>query len=238
MNLTYPAIFAVRGRSYHEAMSRFPSARDREFEGLFIRHPVGPGTKLFDIPAGGGYLGRVLPAGTLLTGLELTDGFGGELPVYNQDAPWGLGKFDRGICLAALHHIDDQAAFLGSLTRGLGPAGLLHIGDVEAGSSIAEFLDGFVGRYNTTGHDGTYLDPSSLPVPSGTDIVRVERREVPWHFDNEASLAAFCEGLFGLTDCPQRELVRALERDVGIESTGQGVSVRWRLLYVDLQQCE
>lgn len=236
MNLTYPEIFALRGRAYHDAMLRFPSARDIEFKTLFDRHPLSARSAVFDIPAGGGYLSRVLPAGTRAVGLELTGDFGGDLPVYRRDEPWPLGSFDRGVCLAALHHIDDQAGFLGSLMRGLSPGGLLHIGDVEAGSSIAEFLDDFVGRYNITGHQGTYLSTTVIPAPPGADVMRAESRDVPWHFQDEAALVAFCAGLFGLDGCPPAELLRALERHVGIESSGTGLMLRWRLVYADLRR--
>lgn len=235
MNLTYAEIFELRGRSYHDAMLALPGARAAEFAALFDRNPVPGGARIFDIPAGGGYLHRALPPSVEVVGLELAADFGGALGIYRPELPWTYGSFDRGGCLAALHHIEDQAGFLESLARGLTPGGLLHIGDVPADSSIAEFLDGFVGAYNSTGHEGTYLDRSAMPIPESLEAVRVELVKVPWVFPSEDAMLRFCTKLFGLHDCPPPVLLDALQELVGIEPSGAGHALRWELIYADLR---
>lgn len=136
----------------------------------------------------------------------------------------GAWKLYRGVCLAALHHIDDKAGFLASLMRGRSGKGLLHIGDVEADSPIAEFLDGFVGRYNVTGHKGRHLSASAIPAPPEVQVLRAKCLYARWRLETEHALVAFCTGLFGLRNCPPRVLVDAFEGLVVIEGTATGIS--------------
>ena len=235
MTLTYSEIFAERGNHYHAAMLRFPRARDAEFDALFSARPLAAGERILDVPAGGGYLARRVPAGVEVVGLELTEGFGAGVPLYARQGPWPHGRFDRAVCLAALHHMDDPFGFLASLSSRLAPGGMLHVADVLQGSPLSGFLDGFVGRYNTTGHEGRYLDPSA---PQWQELGRVLRRRedpCPWRFPDTGALVAFCAALFGLVDCPADALLDALSRDVGIVADGDGVALQWRLAYVDIE---
>ncbi|QNP41416.1 class I SAM-dependent methyltransferase [Lysobacter solisilvae (ex Woo and Kim 2020)] len=234
MNLGYADIFAQRGHDYHAAMSCQPQARRREFEALFSATPVQAGQRVLDVPAGGGYLQRYLPCETELCSLELTSGFGTDLPQYDPARTWTHGRFEHAVCLAALHHIEDQDAFLRGLLDRLTPDGTLHLADVRHGSGIAGFLDGFVGRHNLTGHAGRYLRLDHARFAALGRVSRLEEIECPWHFASLDALAGFCSRLFGLVDCPGSLLLDALSDSVGIERHGAQVSLRWRLLYVDL----
>lgn len=234
MNLEYADIFARRGHLYHRAMAAAPTARRAEFDCLFDLHPVHPGQTLLDVPAGGGYLARHLGAEVSTTSRELTAGFSDDVAVL-EDADWRLGAFDHAVCLAALHHIDDQMGFLGRLGSHLAAGGVLHIADVAAGSPHAEFLDRFVGRYNETGHEGRYLRRNALPLPAGMRLRRAEDLACPWRFRDVEQLLAFCADLFGLVDCPPTTLRSALDDLVGIAEDEGGVALQWRLTYVDMQ---
>jgi len=236
MNLDYADIFAVRGHRYHHAMTRVPGARRFEFARLFDRHPVLPGESLLDLPAGGGYLRAHLPEGVRTTSRELTGGFQADTEVLGP-GDWALGRFDHVVCLAALHHIEDQPGFLARLAGHVGPGGTLHVADVAAGTGLARFLDGFVGRYNETGHEGRYLDPDRLPLTDAlrARVTRADEVDCPWAFADEARMLDFCANLFGLQDCPVDALRDALERDVGVDRGPDGVALRWRLLYLDVR---
>jgi SAM-dependent methyltransferase len=235
MNLTYPEIFAQRGNRYHDAMLRFPRARDAEFERLFDACPVAPAARVLDLPAGGGYLSRFLPAGAQLTSLELSEGFGGGVDVHDPQRTWPHDPFDHAVCLAALHHIPDQPAFLRGMLGTLRRGGVLHLADVGSGSPLAQFLDGFVGRYNLTGHEGAYL-PRGEEFYSGIGkLRRFGELACPWRFASEAATLDFCGSLFGLVDCPPAELRAALADLVGFVEEDGGVRLDWRLLYVDLE---
>lgn len=235
MNLEYGEIFMQRGDAYHAAMLRCPEARHAEFARLFDGSAPRAGQRVLDIPAGGGYLRRHLPAGVELTSLELTTGFGNGVPVYDPAQAWNHGAFDHIVCLAALHHIEDQAGFIGDLLKHLHPDGTLHLADVARGSGLTRFLDGFVGRYNVTGHAGLYLPNDPAWFARVGRIARFGELACPWIFEDERQMLDFCGGLFGVVDCPDAALREALQEHVGFRHEQGRVVLDWRLLYVDLQ---
>jgi SAM-dependent methyltransferase len=235
MNLTYSEIFKQRGNQYHDAMLRFPQARRAEFEQLFAQTGVAAGERVLDMPAGGGYLGRYLPADSELVSVELTPGFGTGLSVHDPAQPWPWGRFDHVVCLAALHHIEDQPGFIAGLLDRLQPGGTLHLADVAAGSGLVQFLDGFVGRFNITGHQGSYLRNDRGFFSALGDVARIGELDCSWEFASESDMLAFSAQLFGLVDCPPEALLQALQDHVGFERTDKGMRLNWRLLYVDLK---
>lgn len=235
MTLEYGEIFAQRGAAYHHAMLRHPDARRVEFTRLFECGTPQAGQRVLDIPSGGGYLRHHLPPTIELVCLELTAGFGGDVPVYQPTQPWTFGQFDHVVCLAALHHIEDQAGFLGGLLGRLNANGTLHLADVARGSGISRFLDGFVGRYNVTGHDGRYLPNDASWFATIGTVTRIVESHCPWTFADEPTMLDFCSGLFGLVDCPLALLRDALDTQVGVRLEGGKAVLDWRLLYVDLQ---
>ncbi|MES3028142.1 MAG: methyltransferase domain-containing protein [Pseudomonadota bacterium] len=238
MNLEYGDIFEVRGQLYHRAMTLHPRARRREFEQLFARRPLMGGETILDLPAGGGYLQAIVPNGCTVEGYELASGFSGEEKLLEPAESRPFGSFSRVVCLAALHHIQDKASFLGQLISHTEPGGVLHAADVARDSPIAAFLDGFVGRFNGTGHEGAYLDRRMFEQVEGAQVAAYEDRDCPWAFGSQAAMLEFCTDLFGLQDCPPAELLAALERHVGIANGADGPILNWRLTYVDLVRAQ
>ena len=234
MNPEYVDIFKQRGHPYHAAMQAFPHARDAEFDALFAAHPLQGGEHLIDIPAGGAYLAQHLGAWARVTSLEITPGFSADTPVVDPNDLGAFAGYDRAICLAALHHFDDPIAFLAGLSGTLKPGGILHVADVLAGSPLCEYLDGFVGRYNITGHQGRYLPADRTRYAALGQVVRCQEVPCPWRFASEADMLAFCGALFGLVDYPQAELLQALRDLVGFGEDEQGIRLDWRLLYIDI----
>ncbi|MES2973542.1 MAG: methyltransferase domain-containing protein [Pseudomonadota bacterium] len=243
MNLAgagYGDIFDLRGNAYAQAMVRWPAARDAEFAALFDEVSVLDGQRVLDVPAGGAYLRARLPQAQV-TELEFSEGFSAGVPVVQPLGDWavhlagaGAGPFDHVVCLAALHHIQEGDAFVRRLLTLLGPGGVLHMADVPLGSKVAGFLDGFVGRYNQTGHNGLYRAADPQAWARLGRVLRCEERVVPWRFATDNDMLAFTAGLFGVRDCPMPELMHALETQVGVVRSAEGVSLQWRLWYVDL----
>lgn len=243
MNLTgagYGDIFDLRGNAYAQAMLRWPTARDAEFAALFSQAPVLGGQRVLDVPAGGAYL-RARLSQAAVTELEFSEGFSAGVPVVQPLGDWsahlpgeGAGMFDHVVCLAALHHIQEGDAFVKRLLPLLVAGGVLHLADVPAGSTVARFLDGFVGRYNQTGHAGLYRAADAQAWGRLGRVLRCEERVVPWCFATDDDMLAFTAGLFGVRGCPPAELMQALETQVGVVRDAQGVSLQWRLWYVDL----
>lgn len=234
MNLSYAEIFGLRGGQYHQAMARFPAARACEFQSLFQLAALQGGESVLDIPSGGGYLQGFFPQARV-TSLELAAGFSTAVPVVSPLGDWPVRDVDRAVCLAALHHIADQPGFLRNVRRHLRPGGWLHLADVAAGSAIARFLDGFVGRWNGQGHEGIYLDPDR-PVWTGLGkVIRAAPVICPWRFADTNEMAEFCAGLFDLRRCPPELLLEELRREIGIRETPEGAELLWSLLYVDIR---
>jgi SAM-dependent methyltransferase len=234
MNLQYSEIFARRGDAYDAAMRSQPLARQREFAQLFAVRELKAGDTVLDVPAGGGYLARSLSRDVAVTQLELSAGFSPDTRVVEERGDWGVGKFDHAVCLAGLHHIDDQDGFVAHLTRHVKPGGVAHVADVDVSTGLGEFLDGFVGQYNVTGHQGKYLTDVSFTRIAGTRVIASEVRDCAWQFANEDDLLNFAADLFGLVAYPRGDLHKALQK-VGIAKSGEGVSLNWRLRYVDLE---
>jgi len=233
--MEYAEIFTHRGDAYHRAMQRFPDARNAEFAALFVRRPARAGETVLDVPSGGGYLSRTLPAGVSTTELELTDGFAPGVRVVETYGEWDVGAFDHAVSLAGLHHIDDQDRFISQMVRHTRRGGTVHIADVDRTQKIGRYLDEFVGRYNSTGHEGKYLTEKSFAALAGTHVIASEIRDCPWQFASEECLLEFCADLFGLANYPKRELRERLEDCAGISREGGQWKLGWKLRYVDLE---
>ena len=232
--MEYAEIFGHRGDAYHGAMQKSPNARRSEFEELFRYRPVRRGETVLDVPAGGGYLARMVPDARV-TMLEFSGGFSAGVPVVETYGEWDVGLFDRCVCLASMHHIEDQERFASQLVRHTRPGGTVHIADVDRSSPLGRYLDGFVGRYNVTGHEGRYLTADSFRGVPGTRLLRSEIRSCPWTFASENELLDFCNNLFGLIDCPREVLRSHLAELVGLSRDGAAHVVNWRLRYIDLE---
>jgi SAM-dependent methyltransferase len=233
--MEYAEIFTHRGDAYHRAMQRFPDARNAEFEALFRHRPLRAGDTVLDVPSGGGYLARTLPSGVTATELELTDGFAPGVRVVETYGAWDIGRFDHAVCLAGLHHIEDQDRFVSQLVQHTRSGGVVHIADVDRTQKIAGYLDAFVGSYNSTGHEGKYLTEESFTAIPGTRLIDSEFRDCPWQFGSEEDLLVFCADLFGLANYPKRELRERLEDCAGVSRNADGWALGWTLRYIDLE---
>ena len=247
MNNKYADTFEQRGHLYDLAMQSFPDSRNNEFERLFDVIDMQQVKTVLDLPSGGGYLARHLPAHCHLTSVDPSQPFHTSeeikyIDLENLDLP--EQSYDLVITLAALHHVDNKKGFLTSVTRTLKPGGYCSFADVAAGSGIGRFLDEFAGTYNGTGHQGDYLEVDA-PYPglnelSGIKLVEHAIKPCSWVFSSEQDMVEFCRLLFGLKEVANHEILAALEKYVGVEVSGDGeqgtVQLKWELLYITMQK--
>jgi SAM-dependent methyltransferase len=238
----YEMIFAARGEAYHDAMTRWPDAREEELRLLLDALCPRAGETLVDAPAGGGYLAARLPAGVRYVAVEAARPFfdrcpTGELrarvlsPLAKIALPDRSG--DLVTCLAGLHHEPDVAAILGELFRLLRPGGRLGAADVMRGTPPDRFLDGFVHEHSRTGHRGAFLDESFADLLREAGFVGVELAYTPlrWRFADPAAMVAFVGRLFGVDRASATEIREAIHGILGVDPLPQGgVAMRWGLL--------
>lgn len=231
----YTRDFAERGSAYDRAMRAHPLARRAEFAQVIRAARLGPGHRVGDVPAGGGYLRSHLPPDVTWLGHEPCASFGagsghadtrGVLPL-----PWPDASLDRVISLAGVHHHDDKLPFHLEVARVLVPGGLYALSDVAADSAVGGFLDGFIGSRNRTGHAGRYLGPET-PVQlraAGLEVMEDSIRRFHWTAPDRDALADFCIGLFGLADTSRETFLEAADRALGIDDLPGHVGLRWEL---------
>jgi len=236
----YGADFAARGAGYDDAMTSHPRARDEEFGFVVGLAGVRPSDRVVDIPAGGGYLAAYLPAGVEYTACECSSSFaarGSErgLTVVESDlrgTALGANRADVVVSVAGLHHEEDPVGLLGAWRRLLRPGGRLVVADVAAGSSVASFLDGFVGNHNGIGHVGRYLPPDvdRRVRAVGYVDVRIVDGAYHWWFPDEEALGRFCVALFGLVSAAASDAIEAARETLGFAVASDGrLGLRWGL---------
>lgn len=235
--MNYEQSFLERGRDYDAAMLAWPDARREEFECAIRLAGLAGGERVIDVPAGGGYLARYLPAGCAWFGHEPCASFlrGGARAADSMlPLPWTDGFADVAISVAGVHHMDDKRPLFEEIHRVLRPAGRFVLADVHRDSAVARFLDDFAGRYIPTGHVGSYLDERT-PVEladAGFEVLQAQRRNYHWWFPDRRALAAFCSGLFGLSGVDEDTVLQAADSLLGTTTGAAGIGLRWELFAI------
>lgn len=234
--MNYETIFRERGGAYHEAMKRWPDARRDEFSIPLRRAELAGGETVIDVPAGGGYLKRYLPASCRWFGHEPSASFldGAAADTELLPLPWDDGFADVAFSVAGLHHITDKRPFFAEVQRVLVPGGRFVLADAHRDSSVARFLDEFVGRHNSTGHDGDYLHEATLDDLNAAGFVVTDARRSPycWWFADRLDVGAFCKLLFDVRDVEPGTVADAVEKYLGIVERDGAIGMNWELLIV------
>lgn len=214
-----------REQSYVDAMKAWPNARRKEFQLLNSFQPMQSSDTVLDVPSMGGFTGKTLRIDCDEVNF---DGyrFGGK--TIDPCDQWSIGQYDSIICLAALHHIENHAAFLAECAQHLNPGGLLRVADPRAGSGPAVFLDMAI-----PGHRGNYPAWESMALPPGLRLLRWRSLPCSWGFSSTADLVAFCRMLFNLHHLGDAVLLQMLGAFVGISG---GHTLQWRLDYAWLRK--
>jgi len=240
---TYADIFAERGDSYHAAMILAPEARTGEFRALAERAAFAPGLTVADMPAGGGYSAAQAPAGMRRIFVEPSTGFLKRLPdgpdteiVHAELHATGLpaAVADRVLSLVGLHHHGDLVPIFAEMRRLLKPGGRAVIADVDAGSRVAAFLNGWLDRHNSQGHRGRFFDGTTAATLSGAGF-RILGDEVvafAWPFDSRHQMGLFAKLLFGCDKADEYAVAAALEETVGTCDGPGKVNLAWSLRYI------
>jgi SAM-dependent methyltransferase len=238
----YATIFTERGSAYHEAMTRWPAAREEEL--LLLVRALQPqrGEVLVDAPAGGGYLAAWLPPGVQYVAVEPASPFFSRCPVDadHRRVQCPLSKIelpdasaDLAISLAGLHHEPHVDEVFAELVRVLRPGGRFGMAEVQLGSPAARFLNGFVDAHGRLGHHGVFFEDTLADRLREVGLREVSLSLVPlhWNFPDEPAMIRFVRLLFGIDRATDAEVAAAIEELLGSESLPEGgVAMCWQLL--------
>jgi SAM-dependent methyltransferase len=135
------------------------------------------------------------------------------------------------ICIATLHHlsIDERDVLYKELNRILIPGGRLVIADVISDSPQAKWLNGFVDKYNSNGHNGLFFtnDDSKL-LEKNNFKVDISINNYNWNFKDEECLLHFCKLLFGLDLCTDDKLLlNSIKEYLHYDNS----KIPWQLIY-------
>lgn len=241
-NNEYTRIFNQRAQSYHEAMLRFPAARDEEFLNIADLAQLRAGERACDIPSGGAYLRRFLPEGVELVSVETSAEFADcarrhgeqrEIQCAVEALPLRGDSVDKVLSLAGVHHIRDKRPFYREAFRILRPGGVFCLADAEGGSCVDRFLDIFVNAHNSMGHVGYYLgSQTGQELEScGFSVESAAVRSYAWRFADAAAMSTFCQLLFGIDRADAATVEGGIREHLGAREADDGLHMHWELMF-------
>jgi SAM-dependent methyltransferase len=138
------------------------------------------------------------------------------------------------LSLSALHHTTDneRKAFYAECWRILQPGGQLIIGDVERGSRQDKWLNIFVNKYNSSGHNGRFWSTDDLAgFQEAGFTVTIERKNYTWNWKTYKDMLDFCKNLFGLDLATDSEILDGLLKFLKPTIINAEYRIDWSLLY-------
>jgi hypothetical protein len=133
------------------------------------------------------------------------------------------------------HHAnaEEKQQYVAGAWNVLQPGGVLALGEVESGSPVHRFLDGFINDHTPTGHKGDYPDArfDDVLIQQGFTDVSSEVRACPWVFESEDALVAYMNRLFALKPMPRGFLLDALNASLGLQEKDGLLQLNWSLRY-------
>jgi SAM-dependent methyltransferase len=138
---------------------------------------------------------------------------------------------DALVSIAGLHHVGDRQAVLREMRRVLRPGGRLSILEVPVGATTDRFLNGFVHRHNSMGHEGRFIDDSFRAdvTAAGFRIETDELCRYTWNFSSEGDMIEFINLMFWLDKATPAVILEGLRDILGVDAVDGSCKMNWEL---------
>ena len=243
-NGDYAGIFEARGLAHDEAFRRYPMACRDECRAILELASPRAGETLLDAPSAGGFLSwhidvpglRVVaadPSPVLHSLCRQRVADSHLAPLWK--LPLADGQVDVIVCLAGLHHEPRLQDVFTEFWRLLRPGGRLAIAEVEAGSAPGDFLNGFVHRHNSHGHQGMFVDDRYRHGLAGAGFAIGSDHEscYHWKFESRLAMADCLRLMFGIDQASPQQIIDAVEQTLGTDELSDGqTGMRWSLRHL------
>lgn len=241
---SYADIFNIRGAAYHQAMQQYPTARDEEFVTMIRLLQPAPGQTIVDMPSGGGYLRGYLTSDDIeLIAIETTQAFFDQCREDEttqarlcelSDTGLPDGSVDAVVSIAGLHHVEDRVAVFGEIYRILKDDGKFCIADVEKGSPTDGFLNTFVDKHNSMGHEGLFIDDTFRKNLQQTGFeINIDRSEsYCWNFVDADEMIDYCILMFGLDEAEPDQVREGIKKYQGFNVRNGRCRMNWSLRFI------
>lgn len=237
---TYKDIFNKRANSYHEVMTKYPDARDKEFANLIQYYKINKDDKIADMPSGGCYLKKYLDKNTIFfldpaqEFLHNCSGADNTMHTSLENTPFKDSFFDKIYSLAGSHHIDNKKNLYKEVYRVLKKDAHFIYGDVLQNSKEDTFLNVFVNKYNSSGHTGIFLNNQTKTqlADIGFKIEHSKYIDLTWNFKTIGEMIDFIKKLFGLDLATDEIILQGIDTLLGYKQTNNKVLLNWGLFYI------
>ncbi len=230
----------LRAKLYSEALKEFPHARETDID--LMKKYLSPklGEVILEVGAGNGLFSGAIADATLPNGkVIVTDPskeqlFGvsdlgrKNIEIRNEGADkltLEKGAVDGIWSFGAIHHIFRKTAAFSNFNTCLKSGGRLVIGDVFAGSDLAEHFDDRVAKFCITGHEVSFLSRAyteSVCFLTGFEKPEFHDFNAKWVFEKKEDIGTFLYKLHAMTKTTPEECLRGAEEILGvIEENGK-----------------
>jgi ubiquinone/menaquinone biosynthesis C-methylase UbiE len=147
-------------------------------------------------------------------------------------------SFDLVLSLSGLHHLDDVPKFVHECLRILKENGSFIFSDVKRDSPVDFFLNEFVNKYNSLGHNGVFFTENSFnkfPLLQ-EKIIRTQYNQYPFVFKDKSEMLCFFSFFFGLDKANENIIYDGIRDILGLKSTENGLEVDWGLIQFEFKK--
>lgn len=237
--MDYNNSFKNRVNNYNYAITRYPNVLENEFKIAVDMCDIKDTDIVLNIPAACVPLHeyfKIKPKKYIE--YEINHSFSKLMDVSHcnlESIPEQNDSIDTIITLASLHHTTEieRNEFYKECYRILrNCSGKLVIGDVIKNSKEANWLNIFVNKYNSNGHNGLFWcnNDKYLLELNGYDV-KIEIKKYPWIFNGEEDLIDFCRNLFGLDLATNVEILNGINTYLCPVKKDNIIMIEWSLMY-------